>query len=141
MTGEIIKVTFLVGFKTTGFALGGHYPSMIVLALFYNCENAVQCSAYSNNIVKKNVFKLLNKLQYIHVLQVHPSIVQAGSRFEIQASDLNQTLFHCLLCPKFKLTTSRRIQRHMEAHINNALHVQGNWIVLLKTLHIFSFIV
>lgn len=65
-------------------------------------------------------------INLITVLQVHPSIIQPGGRFELQSSNVNQTLFHCLLCPKFKLTTSSRIQRHMDGHINTALHVKGN---------------
>ncbi|XP_026207900.1 uncharacterized protein LOC113156781 isoform X2 [Anabas testudineus] len=59
---------------------------------------------------------------------VHPSIIKHGGQFEVKSSNVNRTLFHCLLCPKFKLTTSRRIQRHMESHINTALHVEGNII-------------
>ncbi|XP_040918070.1 uncharacterized protein LOC121198193 isoform X2 [Toxotes jaculatrix] len=62
------------------------------------------------------------------MVKAHPSIVQAGGRLEILSSNLNQTLFRCLLCPKLKLTTNRRIQRHMDAHISNALRVQGNII-------------
>ncbi|KAF3699938.1 HMG domain-containing protein 3 HMG box-containing protein 3 Protein SMF [Channa argus] len=62
------------------------------------------------------------------MVRFHPSIVQPGGQFEIQSSNVNQTLFHCLLCPKFKLTTSRRIQRHMDGHINTALQVDGNLI-------------
>ncbi|KAK2833182.1 hypothetical protein Q5P01_017071 [Channa striata] len=62
------------------------------------------------------------------MVRSHPSIVQAGGQFEIQSSNASQTLFHCLLCPKFKLTTSRRIQRHMDGHINTALQIDGNLI-------------
>lgn len=62
------------------------------------------------------------------LLQIHPSVVQAGGQYKIQPLNLGETLFHCLLCPKFKPTSSWKIQRHMDAHIKNALHVQDNII-------------
>ncbi|XP_062294316.1 uncharacterized protein LOC133999155 isoform X2 [Scomber scombrus] len=62
------------------------------------------------------------------MVKIHQSIVKPGGHFEIQCSNISDTLFHCLLCPKFKPTTSKKIQRHMDSHISTALHVKDNII-------------
>ena len=55
---------------------------------------------------------------------MHPSIIKGGG--QLQSTSLHSwAQFGCPLCPKFSTTQGETLRRHLGAHVQNAVHLQG----------------